>query len=316
MKNIFKNCIDDLNIKKQSQELGIPIWQTPNLLFLLMGIIIITVITAIYFIYRKYDSPEFIIISESLIVIILMTIGNFIIHDIEQIAKVNKMKSDFILIASHQLKTPLAEISWEIELLLSKNSKGLNKKQKELVVRVEKSNNKMTQLVNDLLDVVRIEQGNLPLIREKTDISKLVDQIIQNNQIIAQANNVQIQIDKPKNLPLVFIDRRRIGVVLNNLIFNAIKYIIKKGEINISVKNNKEDLVFSIKDSGIGIPKDQQSKIFQKFFRSSNISRYQVSGTGLGLYIAKNIIEQSGGRIWFDSKEGSGSTFYFSLPIG
>lgn len=315
MKNIFKNCICDLNIKKQAEELGVPVWQAPSFLFLLMGIIIITVMTAIYFISRKYDSPEFVIISESLVVIILLTIGNFIIHDVEQMARINKVKSEFVSIASHQLKTPLAEISWEIELLLSKNSEGLNEKQKELAIRVGKSNNKMTRLVNDLLDVARIEQGNLPLVKEKTDIGKLVDQIIQNNQILAQANNVQIKIDKPSDLPEIFVDRRRIGVVLDNFISNAIKYIMKKGVVNVSVRKNEGGLIFSVKDSGIGIPEDQQSKIFEKFFRSSNTLQYQVSGTGLGLYIAKNIVEHSGGRIWFDSKEGAGSTFYFSLPV-
>ncbi len=315
MKNVFKNCTCDLNIKKQSQELGVSIWQTPSFLFLLMGIIIIVVMTAVYFISKKYDSPEFVVLSESLVVIILLTIGNFIIHDIEQMARINKMKSEFVSIASHQLKTPLAEISWEVELLLSKNLEGLNEKQKELVVRVEKSNNKMTRLVNDLLDVARIEQGNLSLVREKTDIGKLVDQIVQNNQILAQANNVQIQIDKSGSLPEIFIDRRRIGVVLDNLISNAIKYIIKKGVVNVSVRKDKEEIIFSVRDSGVGIPEAQQSKVFEKFFRSNNISQYQVSGTGLGLYIAKNIVEQSGGRIWFNSKEGIGSTFNFSLPV-
>lgn len=315
MKKLFKIFVNDFNVREQAKELGIPVWQTPSVLFLLMGIIIITVMTGVYFIFQRYNSPEILILSEVAIVLILFTIGNFIIQGVEQMAKVNKMKSEFVSIASHQLKTPLAEISWEIELLLSKNSEGLNEKQKDLINRIEKSSVKMTRLANDLLDVARIEQGELPLAKEKVDVLKLIDQIVQNNKIIAQANNVQIKIKKPKNLPKAFIDKRRIGVALDNLISNAIKYIRKKGLVRVSVNQSGKNIIFSVEDNGVGIPWKQHGNVFEKFFRSSNVFQHQVSGTGLGLYIAKNIVEQSGGRIWFDSVPEEGSTFYFSLPL-
>ncbi len=315
MRKIFKNFVNDLDIRKQAEELGVPFWQAPSFLFILMGLIIIIVMTAVYFLSRAYDYPEILILSEAGIVAILFTIGNFIIQSVEQLAKINKMKSEFVSIASHQLKTPLAEISWEIELFLSKNLEGLNEKQRDLISRIEKSNIKMTRLVNDLLDATRIEQGKLLLVKEKVNVLKLVDQVVQNNKIIAQANNVQIKVKKPENLPEVLIDKRRVGVVLDNLISNAIKYIRKKGLVRISFNQIGKDIIFSVEDNGVGIPSEQQSNIFEKFFRGSNVTRYQISGTGLGLYIAKNIVEQSGGRIWFKSAPEAGSTFYFSLPL-
>jgi signal transduction histidine kinase len=312
---ITKRFFNDFNIAKQARELGVPVWQAPSFLFFLMGVIIIFAMTSVYMISRRYDSPEVLVASETALVVVLFTIGNFIINSIEQMARVNKMKSEFISIASHQLKTPLAEINWEIELLLSKNQQGLNEKQKELIKRVSNSNNRMARLVNDLLDVARIDQGKLALAREKIDVLDIVKKVVENNKIIAQANNVEIKINQSKKVPQVLADRRRIGVVIDNFISNAIKYIKKKGLVKVDVYQKGDSVVVSVKDNGIGIPKYQQDNVFEKFFRSDNVARYQVSGTGLGLYIAKNIVEQSGGKIWFKSEQEVGSEFCFSIPI-
>jgi signal transduction histidine kinase len=315
MNTITKRFFNDFNIAKQARELGVPVWQAPSFLFFLMGVIIIFAMTSVYMISRRYDSPEVLVSSEAALVVVLFTIGNFIINGIEQMARVNKMKSEFISIASHQLKTPLAEINWEIELLLSKNQQGLNEKQKELITRISSSNNRMARLVNDLLDVARIDQGKLALAREKFDIADLIEKVVENNRIIAQANNVEIKIGQPKKAILVLGDRRRVGVVFDNLISNAIKYIKKKGLVKVMIYQKGNSVIVSVKDNGIGIPKYQQDNVFEKFFRSDNVTSYQVSGTGLGLYIAKNIIEQSGGKIWFESEQEVGSEFFFSIPI-
>lgn len=315
MEKFLKKILDDLNIKKQSEELGISIWQTPSFLFILMGLVIIAVMTVVYFLSKRYESIEFLVISESIVVVFIFTIGNFIIGSVEQMARMNKMKSEFVSIASHQLKAPLAEISWEIELLMSKNKEGLNDKQEEIIRGISKSNTRMAKLVNDLLDVARIEQGRLALSREKVNVLKLVDNVVENNVIIAKANNVEIEVKKAEKIPELTIDRRRIGVVLDNLLSNAIKYIKGKGTVNVETKIKNGQVVISVEDNGVGIPKHQQKNVFEKFFRSDNVSRYQVSGTGLGLYIAKSIVDQSGGEIWFKSKENVGTKFYFSLPV-
>lgn len=310
----MRRIADGFNVKKEAEELGVHVWQTPSVLFMLMGIIIVAAMTGTYFISRNYDYPEIIVLSETSVVAILFTIGNFIIKNIEEIAKANKMKTEFVSIASHQLKTPLSEINWELELLLKRHQEGLNGRQKEIMESIANSNARMTRLVNDLLDVARIDQGRLAMVKEWVDMGKLAQEVMDNNKILAESANVKISIAMPKALPKIAVDKRRITVVLDNLISNGIKYIRDKGNVKIGIEHQSNEIVVCVADDGVGIPKSQQDKVFQKFFRSDNVVKNQTEGTGLGLYIAKNIVEQSGGRMWFESKEEEGTLFWFSLP--
>lgn len=315
MKINWSKILDDFNIKKQADELGVSIWQAPSFLFMLMGLIIMIAMTAVYGVSRIYDSPELVVLSETLVVTILFTIGNVIIKSVEEMARANKMKSEFVSVASHQLKTPLSEMSWELELLLAKHQIGLNEKQLELINRLSVSASRMTKLVGDLLDVARIEQGKFVLLKEEFDLEEVIREAIKDDQVYARACGVEIEFKTRGRVPAVVGDKRKIGVVVDNLVSNAVKYIEKRGNVEIILTADKKSVAVSIKDNGVGIPKSQQEKIFQKFFRSDNVVKYQTEGTGLGLYIAKNIIEQSGGKIWFRSAEGEGTTFSFSLPI-
>lgn len=311
----LRSIVNRFNIKKEAEDLGTTVWRTPSFLFIIMGVFIVMVMIIVYFISRFYNSPEVLIISESAVVVVILSIGNIIIQSIEQISKANKMKSEFVTIASHQLKTPLSQMNWELEILLGKHKDGLNDKQLELINTIGQSHKTMTRLVNDLLDVARIEQGRLVLNMEKIDFSKILDEVIDDNKILASARNVEINVVKPEKIPEIFGDRKRIRVVLDNLVSNATKYIEKKGFVEIKVETNEKNINVYIKDNGVGIPDNQQDKVFQKFFRSNNAVRYQTEGTGLGLYISKNIVEQLGGKMWFKSIEGVGSDFCFSLPI-
>jgi signal transduction histidine kinase len=312
---MFKGFVNDLDVRKQAEELGVSVWQAPSVLFIFMGLVTIVAMTAVYFASRNDNLPELLVLSETAVVIIIFTIGNFIIRNIEQIARINKMKSEFVSIASHQLKTPLTQINWVMELLFSKYRDGLNQKQVEIMETVGRSTSRMLKLANDLLDVARIDQKRFILARENIDIVKIVEESIQDNQILAKANNVDIEVVKNEDLPEITGDKRKIKVVIDNLISNAIKYINKKGLIKINIGLDNNFIAVCVNDNGVGIPKDQHDKVFQKFFRSNNVAKYQTEGTGLGLYIAKNIIEQSGGKIWFESEENVGSTFCFSLPL-
>lgn len=314
-KRLVRRIFDGFNLKKEAEELGVSVWQTPSFLFIVMGLIIVMAMTGVYIIAQNYNSPELLIGSESLVVAVLFILGNSIIQSIEEIARANKIKTEFVSIASHQLKTPLSEISWEVELFVSKFSAGLDEKQLAIIKEIGKSNRKMIRLVSDLLDVARIDQGRLALDVQPMDLGAVAQDVIASSKIIADANNVTLAITMDKDIPAVIGDKRKTWIVIDNLVSNAIKYIEKKGSVEVSIRKDDTNVEVRIADTGVGIPKSQQDMIFQKFFRIDNATKNQTEGTGLGLYIAKNIIEQSKGSIWFTSKEHEGSTFFFTLPI-
>jgi signal transduction histidine kinase len=315
IQKLKQRIFDEFNLKKQADDLGLRVWQTPSFLFIMMGVVIVAAMTAVDFVAQNYDSPNVLIISEALVVSILLIIGYFIIHDIEEVAHANKIKTEFVSVASHQLKTPIAEIKWQLELLLSKFSQGMTPKQKEILHEIMHSGERMARLVNDLLDVAHIDQGRLPLAKEYFDLCQIVDESIREHQSMAEVSGADLSKSCPIKKQKIFADKRRVLVVLDNLLSNAIKYTEGKGKVEIFLEPHDDEVQVCIRDNGVGIPKNEQDRIFEKFFRSNNSIKNKTDGTGLGLYIAKNIIEQSGGRIWFQSDENIGSEFYFTLPL-
>jgi len=281
-----------------------------------MGIVSFCIMTATYVISKNYDNPEVLVLSESLVAIIMIIVGNGTVRLVGQMARVNKLKSDFVSVASHQLRTPLSAIIWEIELLLSKNKKGLNERQKKSLETISSLSRRMARLVNDLLDVTRIDQNRLMLRKEIINIVDITEKSIEDLSSLSTSRSINIEFNvNKKRIPKITGDPERIRLVIENLLNNAIKYVVKRGKIEIKIVRRDNFVVFSIRDNGVGIPDEQQSQVFDKFFRSDNVVKYQTEGTGLGLYIAKNIVEQTGGKIWFQSIENVGSVFSFSLPV-
>ncbi len=246
---------------------------------------------------------------------LLKNIANSIASVYER-KEIDKIKSEFISIASHQLKTPLTGIKWLSELLLGEKIDKPSQKQKGYLWDIYVSNQRMIKLVDDLLNVSRMEIGNkLNIVKKKTDIIKIIDQVLLDNQQLVKKE--KINIIKCKGAPrklIINIDADNIRQVFSNLINNAIKYSKNRGLVEIGWKSKNGEIIFWVKDKGIGIPNGQQDRVFEKFFRSDNAAKQETDGTGLGLYIAKTIIEAHGGKIWFESEEGKGSKFYFSLP--
>ena len=244
----------------------------------------------------------------------------FIFRDITSEQEIDRMKTEFISLASHQLRTPLTTIRWFIEELYSGELGKLNSEQKDYLKQVLESNSRMIKLVNDLLDISRLETSRLRIAPKPTDLAELIKSVLSEYLPVAKANNCKFKFKTPRvGFTKINIDPILIKQVLINLISNAVKYSFNNDRsgniITINLNKKRKDVVVTVKDNGIGIPEKFQSRIFQKFFRADNVHKLDTEGTGFGLYIAKLIIESSGGKIWFQSTERAGTTFYLTLPI-
>ena len=234
----------------------------------------------------------------------------------EKLQKLDETKSNFISIVAHQLRTPLSGIKWTLSMLLGGEMGPLNNDQKTFLMKSYESNTRMITLVNDMLVADGIQSGKVHYGFKYIDIIDLMDNVLFEVSPAASKRNITIEYkDKFETLPQVYVDPETMRAVLQNLLENAIKYTIDGGKIEINVKRESDNLIISIADNGIGIPKDQIKNIFAKFFRARNAIKQETDGSGLGLYIAKSIVEKNGGTLYFESIEGKGSTFYFTVPL-
>ncbi len=244
-------------------------------------------------------------------------IGTIIIlHDITREKVIERMKTEFVSIAAHQLRTPISAIKWILKMFLDGDLGALTSSQQEYLKKTYDSNERMVRLINDLLNVTRIEEGRFLQDVQKEDIVEIVTKRADIARTMTERKGLQFSFVKSKTkAPKVAVDKEKFSLTIQNLIDNAVHYT-KKGSIALSFKflKKKNEFLFSIKDTGIGIAKEQQDRVFGKFFRAANAIAAETEGTGLGLFIAKNVIEAHGGEIWFESKKGIGSTFYFTLP--
>ena len=239
-------------------------------------------------------------------------------RDITQEKAIDKAKTEFVSLASHQLRTPLTSINWYIEMLQSGDAGTLSDKQKEFLSEVYKGSKRMVQLVNDLLNVSRLETGRLKIEPVSTDLVAFISEVRKELEPQIRDTGCQISLELPENkIEKINVDQILLRQVIVNLITNAIRYSSKdkKGVVTVSLIVSPEKCTIQVKDNGIGIPKDVQPRIFEKFFRADNARTVVADGNGLGLYLAKQIMDSSGGTIGFDSKPGQGTTFYINIPL-
>jgi len=237
-----------------------------------------------------------------------------VFRDITQEYEVDRMKSEFISIASHQLRTPLSAIHTYSEMLFSGYAGKLTKEQQNFMKIILSSIDRMNELITTLLDISKIESGQLQINSSKVNYNKVVKSII--DEFSAQANSKQISLTfkKPEDPVQVIADPLLLMEVCANLVSNALKYTPVEGEVAVTLKQKEGTVVLSVKDTGYGIPRSSQANMFSKFFRAGNVLQKETYGTGLGLYMVKLIANTMGGEVWFKSRENKGSTFYFSLP--
>lgn len=240
-----------------------------------------------------------------------------IIHDITREKRIERMKTEFVSLAAHQLRTPLAGIKWSLVTILEeKEESGLAPDISELIEKAFEANERMVSLVNDLLNVTRMEEGNYVYEPKKVNIKEIVDLALDEYKDLVESRGLKFSLEQPEeNLPHIVADMEELSLVIKNFFDNALKYT-KEGEIKLKIeeveRNNKIKVIVS--DTGVGIPENQKDKMFDKFFRAENVQLMDTEGSGLGLFISKNIVEAHGGKIGFESKENQGSSFFFTVP--
>lgn len=306
--------LDDLNFIARCKKYNLGLWQCPNFLFLVMSIVTVIAMLVTNYIASRYNDEAITIFGVSGMTVLIMTIGTFVIRGVEKIAEANIMKSEFISIISHQLCTPLSAVRWNLEILETEADGKISEKQKIFLENVKKSNEKMLKLVSDLLEVVRIDQGRSVFHMENASLVLLAGEVIDDLEYLVKSKNVEIIKKFDAGLPQAYIDPRKMKIIMENLISNAVKYSYDGGKVEISLRPEKKKILFVVRDCGVGIPRYQHGKIFEKFFRSDNKSRYRTEGVGLGLYLVKAILKHFSGEVWFESEAEKGSTFYVSLP--
>lgn len=239
-----------------------------------------------------------------------------ILHDISKEEELEQMKFDFVSMASHELKTPLTNIIGYLSVFINENKTKIAREALELLERSLVSTRTLFTLVENLLGVNKIEREQLSVIVQPLDYKPVLSKAIDDLQTQAKLKNIALTLTLPNDiLPKVLLDPIRTQEVINNLVSNSIKYTLSGGKISVYLKVTPTEIITTVEDNGIGIPEEAMPRLFSKFFRVSNAVQKAEKGTGLGLFIAKSIIEKLNGKIWVESEVGKGTKFYFSLPL-
>lgn len=308
-----------LNFIKECRRSEVSIWQCPPFLFIVMGFVNILAMVSSYLLASRYGGDLFVATSIVFFVsAFILIVGHLIISGFNKVVEANNMKSEFISIISHQLRSPLSIFKWTMDVLIkeSKEAGGKTIADEETYLNILKENTeRMISLVNLLLETNRVDSKKMVLNRIPISLDKITKEQVDSVLWYAQAYNVAIDFNRLPDPPMVTGDLERVKMVIQNLIDNAIRYSRGKGQVKILMKNEEKFLKWEVHDDGVGIPAAGQKFIFQKFYRSNNAVRHQTQGSGIGLYIAKAIIQELGGKIGFVSEENKGSVFWFTLPI-
>ena len=236
----------------------------------------------------------------------------------QELKRVDEMKSEFVSVASHELRTPLTTVKNVVQLVLKGKAGKVNETQADFLATAEKNINRLTSILNNLLDLSKIESGKIGMKFEELDLRVPIDFVFSSLKPHADGKSVHLEMEVERDLPFTYGDREKVEQILINLVGNAIKFTPEGGTVVISAKpleRIKNAICISVKDTGIGIPEDHLEKVFEKFHQVESPLHHSAGGTGLGLAIAKGLVEAHQGQIWVESEVGKGSTFAFTLPL-
>lgn len=312
----IKKVLGRLNPFSVCKKYRVPLWQCPQFLFSIMGLVIIGVIISTYFLATLKIGDPFLVALIVLVAGAVLLVINFVIsNSFERMAEASRMKSELVGIVSHQLRAPLTNIKFSLDFLASGEADHVSPEQSEYHSILQENAERMNDLVNNLLTVSKMESGNFPLKKQPVSLEEIIKGLIEKFKAYTKASNIVVNLDVQGPVQNVLADPLWLEQVVENLLDNAIRYTKGGGEVRMGIKQKGGKVNFEIKDQGVGIPKEEQKYIFEKFFRSRNVLKEETDGSGLGLHIVKRVIELSGGKVWFKSKEGEGTTFYFTVPI-
>ena len=228
--------------------------------------------------------------------------------------QVSHLKTEFVSLVSHELRTPLTSIQGYVKLILAGHTGDLNDVQNEFLNTVSRNTDRLVALVNDLLDISRIESGRMELVLESLDINEAIDREIATIKMISDEHEISIHVDIEGDLPPVIADSHRLGQIVSNLLSNAVKYSPNGASVKVTAGKAGDNVLIKVIDSGIGISPEERMKLFQRFYRGESDAVRSTWGTGLGLSITRHLVEMHGGKIWVESEKGQGSTFSFIIP--
>ena len=300
-------------IKEESIQYGEPFWKLPDFLILIMAFVnIIGMISTYYLALNFVDDPRSAVIFVAIESAIILIIGSIVAESSRKVIINYQLKEEFIDLISHQIRSPITNVKWNLELL---NKEKLNSKQRVYTDRLADSAKSIISLVNDFVYLSRLEQSKKELIFRKIDIKNTIETVLKEMNIFATSKKIKFKFIDNSKFNYVRTDEKKIRIVLNNVIENALKYSYDDSEIKIEIYNKKNCLNIKITDGGCGIEEEAQAFIFDKFYRAQAAEKLAVDGTGVGLYISKIILKEMKGKIWFESQKDKGSIFYISIPV-
>jgi len=304
------------DLKKESQDYGIPIWKLPDFILVAMGLANITLMIVTYIWASGFaDDPREAVLLVAVEAAIIMVIGNVFVESAKHIIEMHKLKKEFVQIISHQIRSPLTTMKWQLEILQQSGEKTFSKKQNGYIDKIYEENERITTMVNDILNMARVEKETENQIISEVVVEETLLECIKMLDSFAKFKQIKVVFQDNAERHTVSVDSEKLKIAFVNLIENAISYSPKGSEVTISIKKTGKEIEITFKDQGIGIKKDEQDLIFQKFYRGSGGRKSQPEGTGLGLFMTKKVVEQMKGSLKFKSKVNKGTEFYLSLPL-